>query len=263
MLADVGQRRAGTSTPTDSSSSFGPSPDSSRICGDPTAPAEHHLLGGGHRLQPSVGRPVLDARRHRPLAGVLQKDALHSCLGEDDEIRRLALTNRWACRAGTARRGRSAPGASRGNRCSVKATKSSTVALPYRCAAHPVVQQVEERRVVPDPHAERLQRHGPAVVDRPGEEVRRTAGVAGRRVPEVGVLGARGVRRWKNCCAVVCPVCSLQYHDDHSAKPSLIQMSCHRARVTSSPTHWWASSWASVSSSGALSNSGRVVVSRA
>jgi hypothetical protein len=70
-------------------------------------------------------------------------------------------------------------------------------------------------------------------------------------------------QRSKNCWALVWPVCSLQYQEDHSAKPSLTQMSRQRLSVTSSPVHWWASSWARVSSSGALSKEGRVAVSRA
>ena len=47
------------------------------------------------------------------------------------------------------------------------------------------------------------------------------------------------------------------------AKPSLSQMSGHVLGVTESPNHWWAISCASVSASGAPSNTGLVCVSSA
>ena len=58
-------------------------------------------------------------------------------------------------------------------------------------------------------------------------------------------------------------MCSLHSHEENSAKPSLSQMSRHRSSVTASPYHWWASSWARVSSSGGRSKIGLVWVSSA
>src|SRR5689334_17248221 len=65
--------------------------------------------------------------------------------------------------------------------------------VPVPVLRRPAAQHGEERTVT-DPVAQDLQRHGAPVVGRRAEDVRRAAGVAGRRRPQVLVGGGRRVQ---------------------------------------------------------------------